>query len=388
MAENYYSVSVYSVTDRVNNTVGGTVKLIYNDSIGYGSFASYNCLKADRVTASVTTNSNYVFYGWYESLYFDFALSTNVNYNFSVYSSKTLYARFETATSRKVEVKSIYDHTNSTPIGSYVTAEAYDNPNHVNNATYEIGEIATVTAIPIINFQFLGWYDSEDTCILLSTDTTYSFEVTDNILLYADFKEVPEEEMVETSSILVNAYTGGELSSTGGTVKAYEESLNDDSQDSQLYVASDDLIVTVIATAKEGYEFVAWHNTRYLNSVVSTSASYTFHLSEGSHTLYAQFSPIGVEEEYAYLVIYACDDSENSIGGFVIVVGSDSSGTFWDKNILKNEVITINVNVANHFEFVGWYTSRDFTTLVSSDAEYTFTITEATTLYARFISTI
>lgn len=114
--------------------------------------------------------------------------------------------------------------------------------------SYKEGDSVTVTASADEGYKFVNWTMDG---VELSTDTEYSFTVSADCNLTANFEAIP-------IYITVNGTTGGTV--TGGGSYVYGQS------------------VTVTASADKGYKFVSW--TDEGGAVVSKDAEYTFEASK------------------------------------------------------------------------------------------------------------
>ena len=130
-------------------------------------------------------------------------------------------------------------------------------------ALYEKGATATVTATPTEGYEFDGWYENGEK---VSSDASYSFEVTKYTQLIAKFSEKTSDPVVETYEVKTIAEEGGTVSKGA----LYEKGAT----------------ATVTATPAEGYEFDGWYEN---GEKVSSDASYSFEVTK--HTqLVAKFS--------------------------------------------------------------------------------------------------
>ena len=120
--------------------------------------------------------------------------------------------------------------------------------------------------------------------------------------------------------------------------------------------------VTVTATPNVGYTFTNWTES---GTIVSTNANYTFELSE-NRTLVANFVPI------QYTVVLS---SNPTLGG-----STSGSGTFDGGS---NVTVTATPNVG--FTFTNWTEGGN---IVSTNANYTFVLSENKTLIANFTAVI
>ena len=131
---------------------------------------------------------------------------------------------------------------------------------------YEINTNATVTAVPYIGYKFVNWTKNGTE---VSKNNPYSFTVTEDVKLVANF-----EEGAETYSVIVSVNNESYGTATGGGT--YEENEP----------------ATVTATANSGYKFVNWTKN---GAEVSTANPYTFTVTEDVE-LVANFAEgVGIE---------------------------------------------------------------------------------------------
>ena len=171
---------------------------------------------------------------------------------------------------------------------------------------------------------------------MVSTNASYSFTVNGNHNLVANFTFIPLP--IYNVSVSANPTEGGTVTG-GGT---YEEGQS----------------CTITATANNGYTFNNWTEN---GVVVSSNASYTF-IVNGNHNLIANFS----------INTYTVSVSANPTEGGTVTGG----GTF-----TYGESCTITATVNDDFSFINWTEEGSF---VSSDATYTFTVTDHRNFVAHF----
>ena len=198
--------------------------------------------------------------------------------------------------------------------------------------TYNQGQSCTVTASPNAGYTFTNWTENGN---VVSTNRSYTFTVTANRTLVANFQAQPQNYTVTVSA---NPTNGGNV--TGGGTYQQGQSC------------------TVTATANTGYNFTNWTEN---GNVVSTQANYTFTVNS-NRTLVANFTP----QQYT---ITATADPVN--GGNVT-----GGGTFNYGNSC-----TLNATPAAGYTFVNWTKNG---TQVSTNATYTFTVTESAAYVAHF----
>ena len=171
---------------------------------------------------------------------------------------------------------------------------------------------------------------------VVSTDANYTFVVTSNRSLVANF----EEQLPDTYNINVspNPNIGGTVTG-GGTYEGGQQ-------------------CTVTATANTGYTFNNWTEN---GEVVTTNASYTF-IVEGNRTLVANFTLNN------YTISVTADPTD---GGMVTGAGNYVHGT----------TCTLTATANENYEFINW--TKDGVE-VSTDATFTFIVTASEAYVAHF----
>ena len=224
------SIPSYNITATANPTTGGTVSGITNP---YSS--------GSTCTLLATPAPDYVFTNWTED---NNEVSTSASYSFTVTADRTLKANFV----RTYTITATADPTE----GGTVTG---------NNGTYPRGSTCTLVATPAPDYVFTNWTSGNS---IVSTNTTYSFIVTANRTLKANF--------VRTYTITANSNPAD-----GGTVTGADTYTNGSN-------------CTLVATPAPGYSFTNWTED---NNEVSSNASYTF-LVTSDRTLTANFTPVPI----------------------------------------------------------------------------------------------
>ncbi|MBR0177617.1 MAG: T9SS type A sorting domain-containing protein [Bacteroidales bacterium] len=283
----------YTVNVSANPTDGGTVT-------GGGT---YN--QGQSCTVSATANNGYTFVNWKEG---NTVVSTNANYTFNVTGNRTLVANFE------AQPQSYTISVSATPTnGGTVTG----------GGTYTQGQSCTVTATANNGYTFVNWKEGST---VVSTNANYTFNVTGNRILVANFEAQPQSYSVSVSA---NPAEGGTVEG-GGT---YTEGQS----------------CTVSATANEGYTFVNWKEG---NDVVSTNANYTFTVN-GNRTLVANF------QMQSYTITVTANPAD---GGTVSGGGNFNYG----------QSCTVTATANEGYVFNHWLENGN---VVSTQANYTFTVT-------------
>ena len=162
---------------------GGTVT-------GTGEF-----MEGDEVTLTATANEGYEFVGW---TWGNDTVCKTAEYKVTVEEDMNLIANF-----KKIE----YTVAATASEGGTVTGLAEE-------GKYEHGATATLTATANEGYEFVNWTSGEAE---VSTDATYTFTVTENVTLVANFKEaVPANpgtalDNIETSATPVKVIENGQM---------------------------------------------------------------------------------------------------------------------------------------------------------------------------------
>ena len=198
--------------------------------------------------------------------------------------------------------------------------------------TYNQGQSCTVTASPSAGFTFTNWTENGN---VVSTQANYTFNVTSNRTLVANFQAQTQNY---TISVSANPSSGGMVSG-GGTYPQGQS-------------------CTVNATANTGYAFTNWTEN---GNVVSTNARYTFTVT-GNRNLVANFT----QQNYIISV------SANPTNGGTVTGG----GAFH-----YGDNCTVVATAHNGYTFTNW---TEGSNVVSNDVSYGFTVTGNRTLVANF----
>lgn len=220
---------------------------------------------------------------------------------------------------------------------------------------YAAGQIATLIATPDSEATFEGWHLNTVDGTKVSDNARYEFEVQDNITLVGKFLGGP----VPTYNIQVSSADNTMGTVSGGGTK------------------SEGASCTVIATPLEGYQFQAWKRG---NVVVSTSASYTFTVSQ-DETLVAYF----VEESEGLWdnvtmngSAWDANQSKTTSDSFVIA-GSNSSPDYDTIGLVKSNTKPQGFDNVTFESFVAASSSNDFTLNVNGLTTGTYWLVAADT---------
>ncbi len=199
---------------------------------------------------------------------------------------------------------------------------------------YQVGQSCTVTATANSGYTFTNWSENGT---IVSTQPSYTFVVNGNRTLVANFQALPQNY---TISVSANPTNGGAV--TGGGTYQQGQSC------------------AVHATANTGYTFTNWTEN---GNVVSTQANYTFTVNS-NRTLVANFT-------LQQFTITALVDPSQWAGGV------EGGGVY-----TYGQSCTLTATPTVPYIFVNWTKNG---IQVSTNATYTFTVTESATYVAHFV---
>ena len=197
---------------------------------------------------------------------------------------------------------------------------------------YQQNASCTVRATANNGYTFSNWTENGN---VVSTQAIYTFTVTSNRNLVANFTAAPQNYTIAVSA---NPTQGGTVTG-GGTYPAGQS-------------------CTVAATANNGYVFANWTEN---GNVVSTNARYTFTVN-GNRTLVANFT----QQNYTISVSANPNNGGTVTGGGAFHYGDNC---------------TVSATPAAGYTFLRWTENGN---QVSNNATYTFTVTGNRTLVAQF----
>lgn len=205
-----------------------------------------------------------------------------------------------------------------------------------------IGNRVEVEATPDEGWAFIGWYVSGSESPV-STDAAFTFITSENITLTARFAKL--------SDIIIRSGGNGSV--------AFK-----DSKGNSIPVLPG-TEVTVIATPDVDCDFVGWF-VGDSETPISTEKVYTFTATENI-VLTGQFSKRPV------VTVQSAGNGSVSI-----------KDTYWtNKAFLPGTEVTVIAKPYENCDFIGWFVANEESP-ISTDAEYTFTVTEDIALTARF----
>lgn len=293
-----FTINNYTISATADPTSGGSIT--GNGSYNYGA----------TCTLTATANTGYTFVNWTKD---GTQVSTNPNYSFTVTESASFIAHFT---------------INSYMVG--VAANPSNGGTVSGGGTYTHGQSCTVSATAAPGYSFINWRENGNH---VTSQTVYTFTVVGDRNLEAHFS-------LQSYSITASASPAEGGIITGEGSYHYGETC------------------TLTATANAGYTFINWTEN---GNQVSSQADYTFTV-EGDRNLVANFS----SQSY---IITATADPIN--GGTITGSGGYDYGDAC--------ILTATANAG--YTFVNWTKNG---TQVSTNATYSFTVTESAIYVAHF----
>lgn len=208
---------------------------------------------------------------------------------------------------------------------------------------YAIGGSCVATCTPDAGWAFAGFYSDAAKTQLLSSNNPYTFTVNGVATIYAKTMAQLTPGNSSVVTLETNKAAGGTITGAG----SYESGSE----------------VTVIATPASGYSFGGWYKG---STKVSDNASYTFTVN-GDITLTANFVTTGGSQMH---IVATSNDTS---------LGTVSGDGYYD----EGSTCTLTATAIGGATFGGWYEGN---TLVSSNANYSFTVDGDRVFTARFSS--
>jgi len=249
-------------------------------------------------------------------------VSSSSSYQFPVSGNRTLVAHFIVIPTTQYSVSL---SSNPTAGGSTI-----------GSGTYNSGASVSVTANPNSGYTFTNWTEG---ATVVSSSSNYTFTISANRTLVAHYTLIPPTPysvFLSSNPAVGGATTGGGVHNSGTSV-------------------------TVTATASPGFTFTNWKEG---TTIVSSSANYTFTIS-ANRTLVANFTAVSPTQ-------YSVNLSSNPVAG-----GTTTGGGAFD----SGTTLLVSANPNNGYTFTNW---TEGATIVSTSANYTFTISANRTLVANF----
>ena len=249
----------YEVKAIVEPENGGSVE-------GAGSYS-----KGKSAVLTATPADGFIFVGWYREGK-DAAVSTDPKLTYDLEETRTYIARF----------------AQKYTVGLAVSPEEGGSVSQSGSGEYMLDDSVTVTATPAENYSFVGWYTDPAAKDPISTDASYTFQMTDSLTLTAKFSATYTLDLIVTPEGTGSVVGAGQYS--GGSV------------------------VTIGASPAKDYRFTGWYDSRAPGKIISTDPEYNLNLDE-NRTLGAQF-----DRSYGYILMWVAIWIGIGFAVFVIVM--------------------------------------------------------------------
>ncbi|MGD9901307.1 MAG: InlB B-repeat-containing protein [Spirochaetales bacterium] len=253
-------------------------------------------------TAFAPERTGYTFGGYYTAINGEgiqyYTASMESARNSDITSSITLYAKWTANTPSTVNIFAYAVTFNSenpsgtlSEDGGTVRINSSSNMDAYDYATVNVGETQNVMATISAGYTFAGWYSNETCTTLVSTNSAYSFTISNTTSLYARFNE--SEETPSTINLYAYAVTfnsenpSGTLAGNGGVVKVNSSS-NMDGYDYATVSAGE--TQTLVAINGTGYSFVGWYSNSTCATLLTVNSTYSFVAPSANVSYYAKFT--------------------------------------------------------------------------------------------------
>ena len=361
-ANNPSEAKKYTFTATLGGEGQGT---IYYLNFPYSTYQN-TVSEGTEIKLRATAYGGFAFTGWYVvGEIFDEFVSADEEYTFTVNSDMTVYA--------KIELTFTFDALVSTGSGNLEVDG--ENVGGVFRKECVVGTTVKVKAIGDENYEFEGWYTSEATPVLISTDAEYTFTIDGNVQVLARFKEKVKSLSLDGANA---GFTEGKATYTIGEAN------------------------------KPTPENVIVSGATVLGSVPFTKdVDYTIDLGGldfervGTYTItYTYVKDTTVKATLTVVVEgpnYLLKVGQQGAGGTVSINGGQASSlesnAFSEKFKAKTRITLVAATRTSDYIFLGWYEVDDTVlthlvlkdTPVSTDATFAFDMPEkAYTVYAVF----
>lgn len=228
--------------------------------------------KGKNAEIKATPKEGYVFVGWFRPDETE-AFEKNDTFSYTLEENRSYIAKFD----KKYTV-----NVSATPAEGGQVSQS--------GSEYKVGDSVTVTASPVENYNFMGWFVNPTDENPVSTEPSYTFTIEENtpLTLSAKFAATYKLDLTVSPEGTGSVVGGG--SYPGGS------------------------IVTVGASPEKDWRFSGWYDAAIPGKIISTDAEYQFNLDE-NRTLGALF-----ERSYTYILMWTLIWIGICFAAFVIVM--------------------------------------------------------------------
>lgn len=269
------------------------------------------------------------------------------------------------------------------------------NSGTVNGAgSYSAGQSCTLTAIPNSGYTFLNWTKNN---VVVSTDASYTFTVAENASYKANFSTTTNYQIAVTASAGGSAYIGTSPSPASVT-KSIDLSAQGYSNAQEISSAQIDDNVLVTFNKGTGSTKPTYYTS---GTAVRCYGGNNFVVNAGSYTITSITLTFGTGDNSNEITTNVGTFSTNTWSGSATSVTFTISGTkdhrriktisvtysggspATQANLPVGSTATVTATPISGYSFIDWTKNNVH---VSSDIAYTFTVTEAASLKANFMS--
>lgn len=396
-------------------TITSTSDISQGTTNGDGQYIS-----GTNATVTATPKPGYVFSNWVgtSGMETGMIVSMDASYTFTVTSNRTVRANFAVAPTFSINIS-----TNPANAGFYTGAGSYSS-----------GAFANLQAYCFDGYNFTNW---TEVGVEVSTSPLYTFQVTGNRTLVANYTTAPTFNITTSANpVLAGSTSGGgtfsgtvwrdlsaspspgyiflnwtENGSVVSTSTVYSNMFSSDRTFVANFIANglppippviptlqsitvSPAIATVEVGHSQSYKATAHYIDNSSTDITSLSVWSTDNMLRaailGSAVTGITIGPANISAEYNGMVGSAVlnvtappiippvpQNWTLSTNPFPIIAGSTSGGGTFE----NNTQVSITAIKNSGYDFQGWFKNN---TLVSSNALYSFNITEDTVLEARF----
>ena len=252
------------------NNAGGAATIDYNNGAGdykdisIATPGEYRTIINSPCTLNITTtNTGYVFEGWYDAN--GERLATTTQYSITAATANTIHARFVKKNTQTLQVIPSGGAGGTVNL-TYDDGISHTVPNIATSQTFQtlVNTNIEVVANPMTGYDFIGWYYNG---VLASISQTYSFVgKDDNATITAEFGVSNREHTVSimTFDPTYNKYLpnnpGGRVAySTNKSQGNAFVKVTGETSTAASFTVGRSQTVTLTATAESGYTFEGWY---------------------------------------------------------------------------------------------------------------------------------
>ncbi len=292
-------------------------------------------------TVTATANSDYTFTSWSEN---GTVVSTNASYTFTVTGNRTLVANFT---------------ANPVNYNINVSANPSNGGSVSGGGSYQEGSNCTVTATANSGYTFSYWTENGT---MVSTNASYTFTVTGNRNLVANFEEITQYIQFDLNDSYGDGWTGNYL------VVGYGDRVSE-----QLTISSGSSASYMLQIPNGSHVTLTWIMGSYTNE-----CSFTVSYPNGN-VIY-----MGANMNSSFMFEFDVDYNGMPTSTFGITVSANPSAggsVNGAGNFNCGSSCTVTATANSGYTFSNWSENGN---QVSTNASYTFTVTGNRTLVANF----